>query len=172
MCSARYSYPDPEFVKELPTKLKGGVTHWSINHQHTTILKTPPPRYERRDIWGVGTAYGRALTYPLRFNTWGTRKILYTLVCICCSGTHVQVLQKHKRSTCDSNPCSAADAKCEGGSDIPGMYYAGKRQGYRCWVKRAACGSSRSCYYCSSSELRGREKARVSEGGFRLENNN
>ena len=169
MCSARYSYPDPEFVKELPTKLKGGVTHWSIIYQHTTILKTPPPA-TNGGIFGASVPH-TAVRWPTRFVSIPGEPGRY-YICICCSGTHVLVLQKHKRSTCDSNPCSAADAKCEGGSDIPGMYYAGKRQGYRCWVKRAACGSSRSCYYCSSSELRGREKARVSEGGFRLENNN
>ena len=30
---------------------------------------------ERRDIFGVGTVYGCTLTYPIRFNTWGTREI-------------------------------------------------------------------------------------------------
>ena len=28
------------------------------------------PPSELRDLWGVGTVYGRMLTYPLRFNTY------------------------------------------------------------------------------------------------------
>ena len=32
-----------------------------------------PPHSERRDIWSVGTVYGRTLTYQLRFNTWRAR---------------------------------------------------------------------------------------------------
>ena len=47
---------------------------------------TLPPS-ERRDIWDVGTVYGRTLTYPLRFNTWGTRETCYL-------GTHAQAFLK------------------------------------------------------------------------------
>ena len=37
------------------------------------------PRAERRDFWGVGipTVYGRTLTYPPRFKTWGAREICF-----------------------------------------------------------------------------------------------
>ena len=30
-------------------------------------------------FWGVGTVYGRTLTYSLGFNTWGTREIYVCL---------------------------------------------------------------------------------------------
>ena len=43
------------------------------------IEYTPPPPIpsERRDFWGVGTAYGRSLTHPLRINIWGTREMIF-----------------------------------------------------------------------------------------------
>ena len=39
----------------------------------------PPPPFEHRDLWGVGIVYGRTLTYPLRFDVWGTREMYVSL---------------------------------------------------------------------------------------------
>ena len=35
------------------------------------------PHSERLDLWGVGSVYGRTLTYPIRFDTWGAREICF-----------------------------------------------------------------------------------------------
>ena len=62
----------------LPTELqyRGKI---SIDYAaQGNIYNTLPPS-ERRGLWGVGTVYGRTLTYPLRFDTWGTREINVSL---------------------------------------------------------------------------------------------
>ena len=35
----------------------------------------PLPASEQRDLWGVGAAYGRMLTCPLRFDAWAIREM-------------------------------------------------------------------------------------------------
>lgn len=48
-----------------------GVKYRSNNPRKVIRLTTTPPS-ERQDLWDVGIAYGRTLTYPLIFNTGGT----------------------------------------------------------------------------------------------------
>ena len=51
-------------VKALPTTVSYGGKRPIDYPQLRVILKISPDRSERRDIWGVFTAYGRTLTYP------------------------------------------------------------------------------------------------------------
>ena len=71
---------DDLFARLLHSKCEG-VTYGAIGVKDRSIieprviLKTLSPPSRRRDLWGAGTVYGRALIYPLRFIAWGTREI-------------------------------------------------------------------------------------------------
>ena len=54
-----------DLVKVSPTDSYRGETPIEYRIQGNPYSALSPS--ERRDIWGVGTVYGRTLTYPLRF---------------------------------------------------------------------------------------------------------
>ena len=66
-------------VKVLPTELDVGVKDRSITQPRIILITR-----SNGGIFGASVPYDRTLTYPLRFNTWGTREIR----------THAQALYK------------------------------------------------------------------------------
>ena len=80
------------------------------NTQPRAILMTLySPPLDGGIFWGVGTVCGRTLTYPLRFNTWGTREIDVRVQ----GRTRVGFYEK-KMFRSEIRACVLDDVKCEG----------------------------------------------------------